>query len=470
MTSFEYDIVAVGGGTAGLVTAAGASYLGARAGLVEEDALGGDCLWTGCVPSKSLVASARLAHAMKDAEAMGLTGWAPAHAFREVMERMRRARAVVARHDDPDRFRRLGVGVHRGTARFLGPGTLEVQGVGTIRSRRIVLSTGAVPRIPHIPGLREAGFLSTRTAFQQDSLPSSLVMLGGGPVGLELAQVYRRLGAEVTVVEMEPRILPLEDEDVSRSLQEILEREGIRFRLGVEGIGVGRDGEMRTLELEDGTRVQGRELFVATGRNPRTEGLELGRAGVEREGLALKVDPRLRTTGQGIWGAGDVTGGPMFTHVADAMARVVVRNALLPLSRPMVMDAVPRVTYTDPEVAHVGLGQEEGEARGGRTFTYPFKELDRAIVDGETGGFAKVTADRRGRILGATILGQGAGDLLFPLILARENGLSLADLANTVFPYPTRVEVLKRVADAFQRTRLEGRGGILLKKLVSWLS
>lgn len=469
MKSFEYDILAVGGGTAGLVTAAGASYLGARVGLVEREALGGDCLWTGCVPSKALVASAHLAQAMRKAEDLGLRGASPAHASRKIMARMRRVRDVVGRHDDPRRFREMGVGVHFGRARFAGPETLEVEGVGRIRSRRIVLCTGAVPEVPTIEGLSEAGYLTHSTIFDQETLPESLLVIGAGPAGLELAQVCARLGARVTVVEALPVILSREDPDVSDLLLEILGNEGIRIRLRARVRSVRRDRGEKVLVLDDGEEIRGLEILVATGRRPRTADLELHRVGAEMAGPAVQVGKDLRTTARGVWAAGDVTGGLQFTHVADYMAKVAVQNALLPFRRKVDYENIPRVTYTDPEVAHVGLSLEEGEARGGASYSYRFRDLDRAIVEGDTQGFVRIVADRRGRILGATIVGRGAGDLILPLVLAKQNGLPLSKLANTVFPYPTRIEAVKRAADSYQRTRLQGPGGQLLKKVVSWL-
>lgn len=471
MKTLEYDLVAVGGGTAGLVTSAGAAMLGAKPAVIEKEALGGDCLWTGCVPSKALIASARLAHAMREASALGLTGAAPSHAFREVMERMRQARERVAHHDDPERFRKMGVGVHFGSARFTGPGTLDVEGVGTIRSKRIVLATGAIASVPPIPGLEDTGFLTHASAFEQNTLPRSLVILGGGRIGLEFSQVYSRLGADVTVVEMLPRILPKEDEDVAAALREILESEGIRILTGVEAAEVRAvEGGGKAVVLADGRRVEAEEIFVATGRRPATEHLELDRAGVETERGAVQVDEKLRTTARGVWAAGDVVGGLQFTHVADYMAKVVLQNAIFPLKKRVDYSNVPWVTYTDPEVAHIGLGQEEADTMGGTTFTYPFDDLDRAIADGETKGFVKISADRKGRILGATILGSGAGELLMPITLAKQNGLPLSKISGTIFPYPTRVEGVKRAADAYQRTRLEGTGGRILKKVVGWLT
>lgn len=469
MKTLEYDLVALGGGTAGLVSAAGASYLGLKAALVEASALGGDCLWTGCVPTKALVASARLAHAMRGAERWGLRGASPGHAFSEVMARMKRVRGEVARHDDPERFRKMGVDVHFGAGHFLEPGTLEVEGVGPIRSKRIVLATGAHPWVPSVEGLEEVGFLTHLSAFDQETLPGSILILGGGPVGLEFAQVYRRLGAKVTVLEILPGILGGEDPEAASQLQEILEGEGIRFRLGAKAVSAGTGEKGKVIRLEDGSQISGKEIFVATGRRPNTGGLELARVGVEREGFAVRVDSTLRTTGRGIWAAGDVTGGPQFTHAADHMAKTVLRNALFPFRKKVDYGNIPRVIYTDPEVAHVGLPHEEAQARGGVTYSYPFHDLDRAMVDGESAGFVKVTADRRGRILGATILGHGAGELIAPLVLARGNGLPLDRISNTVFPYPTRAEGVKRAADAYQRARLEGGAGKLLKRVLSWL-
>jgi pyruvate/2-oxoglutarate dehydrogenase complex dihydrolipoamide dehydrogenase (E3) component len=468
-TNDEYDLVAVGGGTAGLVSAAGGAYLGIRSAIVERAALGGDCLWTGCVPSKALIASARLAHAMRHADRLGLQPAAPKHAFADVMARMRSARGVVEHHDDPERFRAMGVDVHFGSARFLSPREVEVDGVGRIRSRRFVIATGAVPVAPPIPGLEEIGYLDHHTLFDIDELPARVGVLGGGPIGLEIAQVLARLGARVTVLERMPRVLPKEDEDIAAMLLEMLRAEGIDIRVGEKVVGVERDGDARALLTEGGGRTVVDEIFVATGRRPALDGLELDRAGVEVRDGAVVVDDSLRTSSPGIWAAGDVTGGLQFTHVADYMAKTVLRNALIPGSVRVDYDNVPWVTYTDPEVAHVGWSQERAEAEGGTTYTYGLDDLDRAIVDGTDRGIVKISADRRGRILGATILGSHAGELLMPVVLARKHGLRLSDLSGTIFPYPTMVEGVKRASDAFQRARLEGTGGKVLKKVIGWL-
>lgn len=469
MSTKSYDLVAVGGGTAGLVSAAGAAYLGVDSAIVEKAALGGDCLWTGCVPSKALIASARLAHAMSNAEELGLVSAAPKHAFADVMARMRAARGVVEHHDDPQRFRDMGVDVHFGTARFISDREIDVEGVGRIRSERFVIATGARPFVPPITGLEEVGYLTYESLFETDSLPGRVTVLGGGPIGLEMAQVMSRLGAEVTVVEMQDRILPNDDADVARRLQAILEAEGMHFRLGASATGVRRADGAKVVDVEGGPAVAGDELLVAVGRRPALDGLELDRAGVGTEGGSVVVDASLRTTNASIWAAGDVTGGLQFTHVAEYMAKTALRNALVPGFSRVDYDTVPWVTYTDPEVAHVGRSQEQAEAAGGTTYTYELDDLDRAIVDGETDGLVKISADSKGRVLGATILGAHAGELLMPLVLAMKHGLTLSDLADTIWPYPTMVEGVKRAANEYQRARLDGTGGKVLKKVISWL-
>lgn len=469
MKEVEYDLVAIGGGTAGLVSVAGGAYLGVRTAVVERAALGGDCLWTGCVPSKALIASARLAHAMRHADRLGLESSAPKHVFASVMTRMRSARAAIEHHDDPERFRSMGVDVHFGNARFESPNTIEVEGVGRIRSKRFVIATGALPVPPPIPGLAEAGYLDHHTVFETDELADHIAVLGAGPIGLEMAQVFARLGARVVVVETLPRILPREDADIAERLQSLMESEGIQFRLGARTTAIEVADGAKVLVTEGGDRITVDELFVATGRRPATDGLELDRAHVSTRQGAVLVDNTLRTSNRNVWAAGDVTGGLQFTHVADYMAKTVLRNALVPGWTKVDYGDVPWVTYTDPEVAHVGLSQVEAEARGGRTYTYEIDDLDRAIVDGEARGVVKISADRKGRILGATILASRAGELLLPIVLAKRNGLTLSQISGTIFPYPTLVEAVKRTADSYQRERLEGTSGRVLKKVIAWL-
>lgn len=465
----EYDLVAIGGGTGGLVAAAGAAYLGLSPAIVEKHALGGDCLWTGCVPSKALIASARLARRMDRASGLGLAPNGARHDFRAVMERMRAARATVAHHDDPERFRAMGVGVHFGAARFLDPHTVEVEGEGTLRSKRFVVATGAVPAVPPIPGLADAGYWTYETVFDQDELPASIAILGGGPIGVEFAQVFARLGAKVTIVEMMPSILIREDPDVGAFMHGLLEAEGIEIRTGAAVSRVGAQNGRAVLETEDGGRMEAERVFVATGRRPCTDGLDLEAAGIGTERGAVVVDGRLRTTSKTAWGVGDVTGALQFTHVAEHMAKVALRNSVLPAKARIRYDSVPWVTFTDPEIAHVGMPEAEAAEAGGTTYRYEMDDLDRAIVDGSAVGFVKISADRKGRVIGATIVARGAGDLLMPLVLAKQHGLSLGKVNGAIYPYPTMVEGVKRASGEYMRSRLDTASGRALKRIIQWL-
>ncbi len=465
----SYDLIAVGGGTGGLVTAAGAAYLGLNAAIVEKNALGGDCLWTGCVPSKALIASGRLAHQMAGASALGLATLPARHDFRRVMQRMRAARGTVAHHDDPERFRKMGVAVHLGAARFRDAGTIEVEGAGTLSAKRFVIATGAVAAIPPVPGLAEAGYWSYENVFDENELPASIAILGGGPIGTEFAQIFSRLGARVTVIEMAPSILVEEDPDVSAFMRDLLREEGIEVRTGEAVAAVSAEGGRKILHTADGNRVEADEIFVATGRRPFTDGLGLEDAGVETSRGAIRVDAQLRTSARSIWAVGDVTGAMQFTHVADQMARVALRNSVLPLKARIRYDNVPRVTFTDPEVARVGMGEEEAAAAGGNTWRYRLDDLDRAIVDAAAVGFVKISTGRKGRILGATIVAHGAGDLIMPLVLARANGIPASRVADAIFPYPTMVEGVKRAASEFRRSQLDSASGRILKRVIQWL-
>lgn len=453
-----HDVVIIGGGTAGLVTAAGAAALGAKAALVEREALGGDCLWTGCVPSKALIAFARRRH-------QGSEG-----AWPEAVAWLKTAQQRIAPHDDPARFRRMGVDVVLGAARLVGPGRVDANG-HLLQAKRLVLATGAAPAVPPVEGLAAARYLTHRTAFDQTALPPSLTIIGGGPIGLEFAQTYARLGAKVTVLEFLPEILPREDPEVARLIRERLESEGICVRTGVRVSRVAREGGTKVVYDAAGERFPAAELFVATGRRPDLGDLEVERVGVELDRGAVRVDDRLRTTQRGIWAAGDVTGGPQFTHAAEYMARVVVQNALTPLRARIDYRLVPRVTFTDPEVAAVGLTADEAAAAGLRHELYrsDFADLDRAIVDGADTGFCKVVTRRDGRILGATIVGRGAGELIMGFVLAMRHGIPLGRLATAIYPYPTMSEIVKQTAQAWYRAKFgDTRRGRLLRRFVGW--
>jgi len=456
----EFDVVAIGGGTAGLVTAAGVAGLGGRAALIERDRLGGDCLWTGCVPSKALIASARSAHGFRVADAFGIAGVEPAVDGGAVMAGVRAVRDRIAPHDDPERFRAMGVDVLEGTARFVSPHEVEVDG-RRIRGRRFVIATGTRAAVPPIPGLADAGCFTHAEAFERGDLPMSLAVIGGGPIGIELAQAYRRLGAEVTVIEMLDRILPREEPELSGLLRRLLEGEGIRILTGRRVTAVGREGGTARLSLEGDppAGVQAAEILVATGRLPNTEALGLDAAGVSTEAGWVTVDSKLRTSRRHIFGAGDVIGGPLFTHVADHEARTVVQNALLPVRAKIRYDVVPWVTYTDPELAHVGLTEAEARERHGDRVTvhlYDLAGLDRAIADRAAAGLVKIVAGSGGRILGGHVLAPGAGTMISEISLAMRAGVGLGGLSSLVHPYPTMSEAIRRTADGYRRSLLTG--------------
>ena len=454
----RYNLVVVGGGTAGLVSAAGAAGLGARVALVERGLLGGDCLNTGCVPSKALLASARAA----------------APDFADAMERMRRVRAELAAHDSAARFRDLGVDVFLGEARFVARDAVEVDGA-RLRFARGVIATGAHPTVPPISGLAEAGYLTSETVFDLTALPACLAILGGGPIGCELAQAFARFGSRVVVVEREERLLPAEDPDVGETIRDALSADGVELALGAMLVRVERTPSGIRLALDEpaGRRsVEADAILVAAGRSPSVAGLGLEAADVEIDGRGtIRTDDRLRTTNPRIYAAGDVVGGRQFTHLADAHARIVLRNALFPGRAKASALTVPECTFTDPEVARVGHTLASAEAAGLRTraFVQPFDAVDRPRLEGEERGFARVLVEEGGdAIVGATIVGRHAGELIATVALAMESGAGLADLAGIVWPYPTRAQALGAIADQYQRSRLGSRARGILARWMAW--
>jgi len=467
----QFDLIAIGGGTAGLVSAAGAAYLGARVALVERERLGGDCLWTGCVPSKALIASARAAQIRRDSGRLGILGKARPVEFGDVMESMRAAREVVSHHDDPARFRAMGVEVISGSAEFIAAHTIRV-GDRTLRAKRIVIATGAHPGLPPIPGLAEAGCLNHQTVFDLTAAPASMAVIGAGPIGVEFAQLFQRLGVPVVVLEVAPQILPREDPQAAAVVRLALEREGVTVHTGIQILRVARESGGRVVTWCGADNVEQRvavgEVLVAAGRLPNLEGLALERVGIASSRSGILVDARLRTSVPGIWAAGDVSGGMQFTHVADYQARLVVRNALTPFRASADYRAVPWVTYSDPEIARVGRTEEEAAAAGieARVWKYDFADLDRAITDRRREGFVKLVATPRGRLLGATIVGAGAGELIAPVTLAMQQRLPLSALASFVYPYPTMSEAVLRAANLARREQLNSFGGRVLKLIV----
>ena len=463
----RYDLVVLGAGTAGLVSAAGAAGLGARVALVERHLLGGDCLNVGCVPSKGVIAAARVWHQVFEGSRFGAPPHVGSGDFARAMERMRRLRADISSHDSAQRFRDLGVDVFLGEGRFVAPDAVEVAG-SRLAFRRAVIATGARAAAPPIPGLAEAGFLTNETVFSLTTLPRRLAVIGAGPIGCELAQAFARLGSAVTLFDVLPRILPRESAGAAALVAEALRRDGVRAELGVTIDEVRRGGDALAVAWSrDGARdrVAADAVLVAAGRRPNVEGLGLDAAGVEAGPQGIRVDDTFRTTNRRVFACGDVASPLQFTHAADAQARAVLRNALFRGKVKAADLLVPRCTYTSPEVAHVGLTAEEAAARGQRvqTIRVELATVDRARLDGEEEGFLEVhVAAGSDRILGATLVAERAGDLIGELCLAIRAKVGLATIADTIHPYPTQAEVVKKAADAWNRTRLTPRAKRLL--------
>jgi len=436
----RYHLTVIGAGPAGLLTAIAAAGLGARVALIERHAMGGDCLNVGCVPSKTL-----------------LSGAAGGLSFASAMQRVRAVRAALARHDSVERYTQAGVDVFLGQGSFSSAHEICVAGA-TLRTRRTVIATGARAHVPPLPGLAQIAPLTNESVFDLTGQPRRLAVLGAGPVGCELAQAFARLGTQVELLELGPQILPQDEPDAAQWVADALVRDGVRLRLGARVLGAARTSAGKALMLADGTAVEADEVLVAAGRARNVEDLGLERAGVRFDSQAgIAVDARLRTSHPHIYAAGDVCAALQFTHAADAQARIAVRNALFPLSARADALIIPWCTYTRPELAHVGATSRQLQ-QAGRAFDryrVEFGELDRGRTDAAADGFAQVlTARGSDRILGATIVGRDAGEQLSPLVLALTRGLGLKRLDSLVLPYPTRSEYLRRILDAYSRTRL----------------
>jgi pyruvate/2-oxoglutarate dehydrogenase complex dihydrolipoamide dehydrogenase (E3) component len=447
--SGRYNLVVIGAGPAGLVTAIAAAGLGAKVALIERHAMGGDCLNVGCVPSKTLLASA----------SGGLR-------FDAALERVREVRASIARHDSVDRYVQAGVAVFLGSASFDSPHEIRV-GDAVLRARRTVIATGARARLPAVPGLAELAPLTNENIFDLRSQPARLAVLGAGPLGCELAQAFARLGTAVTLIEAQPRVLPGEEPEASARVAAALERDGVRLHLGATVLSAGPGPNAKLLELEGGARIEADEILAAVGRARNLEGLALERAGVRFDAQSgIAVDAHLRTSHRDVFAAGDVCSRDQFTHSADAQARIVVRNALFRGRARADRLLIPRCTYTQPEVARAGATRAE-LAQAGTAFTafrVGFGELDRGRIDGGDDGYAELLIGAGGdRILGATIVGRDAGEQLAPIAVLMSTGKGLRALGSLVLPYPTRSEYLRRLADAWNRTRLTPRAASTLR-------
>lgn len=471
----RYDLVVIGAGTAGLVTAAGAAGLGAKVALIERHLMGGDCLNYGCVPSKALIRAARAWAAVREAGDFGVSVPPGARVdFPRVMERLRRLRAKISSADSAARFKSLGVDVFIGDARFSGPDVIAV-GKSQLRFKKAVIATGARAAAPDIPGLVEAGYLTNETVFNLTALPPRLTVIGGGPIGCELAQAFARFGSKVTILQSARQILDREDADAAELVAESMRRDGVETVVGVKVLRVTRAGGVKRVAYEvngQSREVAADAILVAAGRVPNVSGMNLEGAGVEYDARArVKVDDHLRTTNRRIFAAGDVCLGPKFTHAADFSARIVIQNALF-LGRKRFSDLViPWCTYTDPEIAHIGLYEKDAIALGHKvkSFVQPLAEVDRAILDGEDGGFVRILLkEGSDRILGATIVASHAGEMIGEISLAMTAGVGLGRVGAAIHPYPTQAEAIRKLGDAYNRTRLTPTARSILRMLLRW--
>jgi pyruvate/2-oxoglutarate dehydrogenase complex dihydrolipoamide dehydrogenase (E3) component len=456
-----YNLVVIGAGTAGLVAAAGAAGLGAKVALIERHLMGGDCLNVGCVPSKGIIRASRALYDARHSGAYGvLNGGGTGSDFGAAMERMRRLRADISHHDSARRFRdELGIDVFIGQGSFSGQDTVEVAGK-TLRFKKAAVCSGARAAAPPIPGLKAAGYLTNETIFSLTKLPPRMAVIGAGPIGCEMAQVFVRFGSRVSLIELGPHILGREDSDAAEILHDAFVREGIDLQLGAKITGVETSGGDKILHLErDGKQmdVTVDAILVGVGRDPNLDGLGLENAGIKFDRYGVTVSDTLQTSNPNVYAAGDICSSYKFTHAADAQARILIANALFMGRQKTSALTIPWCTYTDPEIAHVGMYERDAKEKGIEvtTLTVPLSDIDRAVLDGETEGFARVHLKTgTDRILGATIVARHAGEMINEFSLAITNGLGISAIGKTIHPYPTQAEVIKRLADAYNRTRL----------------
>jgi len=446
------DLCVIGAGSGGLSVAAGAAQMGAKVVLIEKGKMGGDCLNYGCVPSKALIAAAHAAHTARTGALFGVNGHEPEVRFREVHQHVHGVIAGIAPHDSVERFEGLGVHVIQGAARFTGLAEVEANGQ-TIRARRFVIATGSSPAAPDIPGLAKVPYLTNETIFDLTDRPDHLIVIGGGPIGCEMAQAHRRLGAQVTVLQSR-KIMPKDDPEAVDVVRQRLRREGVTLHedATIKAVGPEMNGVVLLVEIDgEEHRITGSHLLVSAGRAANVGSLDLEAAGIAYTPKGIKVDSRLRTSNRRVFAIGDVAGGYQFTHMAAYHAGIVIRNVLFHLPAKVKTHAVPWVTYTDPELAHVGLTEAQARERHRdvKVVRWHFAENDRAQTERETEGLIKVVVGPKGRIVGATIVGPRAGEMITTWILAVNEGLKIGSIANLIVPYPTLNEVSKRAAGAY---------------------
>ena len=473
----KYNLVVLGAGTAGLISAIGAAGLGAKVALIERHLMGGDCLNVGCVPSKGLIRAGRAAAAARRAGEFGVDVGTVSVDFPKVMERMRKLRAQISKNDSAKRFSEAGVDVFIGDGQFVSDGVVEVAGK-KLNYAKAVIATGARAVDLPIPGLSDVGCLTNETLFSLTTLPKRLIVIGAGPIGVEMSQAFARFGSEVHLLESAGQILIREDQDAARIVEEALKKDGVRIVSGGKIKKIFKRGTEKVVVFEDsdGSReIAADEILVGAGRAPNVEGMGLENVGVAfNTRTGVDVDDTLQTTHPDILAAGDVCFPYKFTHTADALARIVIQNAVFPIpgvKKKASTLTIPWCTYTEPEIAHVGMYEKDAQAAGipVRTFLHPMAEVDRAILDGETEGFVKIHVEEgTDKIIGATIVGAHAGDMISEITLAMTAGVGLGAIAGAIHPYPTQAECIKRAADAYNRTRLTPAVKRFFQMWLSW--
>jgi pyruvate/2-oxoglutarate dehydrogenase complex dihydrolipoamide dehydrogenase (E3) component len=461
------DLVVIGGGAGGLVVASVAAQLGLDVVLInKEEAMGGDCLHYGCVPSKALIKSATIAHTMSHADRWGLTSVKPQIDLLAINQTIKNAIDCIQVHDSRERFEALGCEVVTGEAAFTGPLKVEVAG-RTVEAKHFVVATGSSAFIPEIIGLQQTNFLTNEDMYSLPVLPESMIVLGGGPIGVEMAQAYCRLGTRVSIVELAPRLLPRMDEEASTVLADVLTSEGISVYLNSEVVEVSEQANTKQIRLKDGSTLQADTLLVAVGRRPVLDSLKLEKAGVSFSGAGIKVNRKMQTSNKKIYACGDVTGEMPLTHVAELQAGIVIANMIFKMPRKINYDVIPSVVYTAPEVAQVGVSVEQcRQLKKGEVFQFDVSQLDRAITDNNKTGVAKILTNR-GRVIGAHIIAPHAGELIHELALAVQENMKISKLTSLVHAYPSYSQLNKRLAGQYYKDRLFNP---LTKKVVALLN
>lgn len=450
---YQYHVIVIGGGSAGLVTAAGAAALGAKVALIKAGQMGGDCLNTGCVPSKSLLASAQLANRIRHSGELGLDSTLAPVDLQKVMGRVHKTIGEIAPHDSVERFQNLGVEVIQAHARLLDPFTVQA-GDRTLTGKRIVIASGSGPQIPKLQGLEEVPFLTNETLFSLESLPRHMMIWGAGPIAMEIGQAFAQMGSRVTIILRSHQLFKKDEPEVSAIMARQLEADGIQFRYGSDITAVSKEGSEITLSLKEGktgstSLLQGDAFLIALGRQPASDGLGLEAAGVKTDKRGFVVtNEALQTSQPHIYACGDITGPYLFTHMAGYQAGIVVRNLFLPLKKKVDYRQVVWTTYTNPQVAHAGYTEATAREAGvlGSAITNSFREVDRAIIEGDREGFLKLVLDRKKRIIGATLVSKQAGEMIHLATLAMAKKMKAKDFMNIIYAYPSKAEIFKEAA------------------------